>query len=66
MTKKHKAKIVPPPQITVSTLVIDWETRTVTMNGRTTAAAPDVRYLHIPIISGNALVVPRSSQDVLR
>ena len=59
MSKKKKL----PPVVTIRTIVIDWEGRSVTINGRRIETT-DARFLHIPILSGDAVFMSRDAERI--
>ena len=49
------------PTVTIRTLSIDFDERTITIDGRVTPV--DARFVSLPILTGDAVFVPRGSME---
>jgi len=60
--KKNKAKVRIPPVVTFRTVSIDFDARTVTLDGRIVGPVGQ-RGLDFPILSGDAMFMPTAEWD---
>jgi hypothetical protein len=64
MKKTRKTRLDPFPFVTLRTLSINFDARTVTIDGSTVSVHPDQTGLVIPILSGSAVFVVKGGERI--